>query len=200
MLLKKYRTIFVHVPKTAGSSIERALKPHRDLREILVRRTNKTLQSLHLSSRLKGIDTQTHASARDYEALLGEEFSEYFSFAFVRNPFDWAVSHYHFAARRGKLKESFQDYLETTKINSQSSYITNSDGEIMISFVGKFEKIGDDFSKVSNKMGLQLNLPHLNSTAHKHFTFYYNSITQKLVVDRFRKDFELLGYSTDLRI
>nr|WP_284040860.1 sulfotransferase family 2 domain-containing protein [Phaeovulum sp. NW3] len=198
--MKRRSAIFIHIPKTAGSSVERALKPHRDLREILVRRTNKTFQSLRLSFRLNGIDTQTHASARDYSALLGDGFYDYFSFAFVRNPFDWAVSHYHFSLKRGKTNLSFRDYLENMTANSQADYITDNDGNVMISFVGRFERLNEDFSTVSEKIGLRLNLPHLNSTTHEGFASHYDPITREIVVDRYRRDFEVLGYSTDLAV
>jgi hypothetical protein len=198
MLMRKHNTVFVHIPKTGGSSIGLALNPHRDLRAIVVRRTNKSLQSLRLPYRLKGIDTISHGTAQDYASVLGDDFSQYFSFSVVRNPFDWIVSFYHFQLKRGKTEMSFREFVEKPVAKPQTDYIFDSDDKIMVSFVARFEKLAEDFATVSAKIGLDLRLPHVNSTAHAHFSSYYDRQSQALIVKHYRRDFELLGYSTEL--
>ena len=64
--------IFIHVPKTAGTSIAAAL------------------------GRRKCI----HGTSRDYRTLLGRRYDEMFSFAFVRNPRDRFMSLYRYARMR----------------------------------------------------------------------------------------------------
>jgi hypothetical protein len=198
MLIKKHKIVFVHIPKTAGSSIERSLKPYRDLRHLLIRRANKTLQSLRINSRIQGIDERTHALATEYAELLGASFETYFSFAIVRNPFDRMVSSYEFTKKRTQLKDSFKEFvLSSSKkiLLPQSDFVVDQNGEVMLSFVGKFETLSGDLEYISKKTGLVLDLPHLNKTKHEHFSSYYDEETRMAVVDFYQNDFELFGYS-----
>lgn len=198
MLLVKHRTIFVHVPKTGGSSVTLALKPHRDMRGILVRRTNKCFASLGVDYRLTGIDTITHATAKDYAKHLESEFSNYFSFAIVRNPFDWMVSKYHFKLKRVDTRGSFRQFVQNHTVKHQTDYITDDDGTIMVSFLGRFERLAEDFVTITEKIGLDLQLPNVNATDHKHFSSYYDAETEALVAQHYKKDFEILGYKLQL--
>ncbi|AQS48998.1 hypothetical protein BMG03_15275 [Thioclava nitratireducens] len=194
MLIRKHKLVFVHIPKTGGSSIVRSLKPHRDLRSIASRRLNKTLNSLHIPYRLNGIDTQVHASAQDYADVLGRGFERYFSFAIVRNPFDWMVSLYHFSLKRRKTDVSFRDFVHTCSAKAQADYITDDNGEVIVSFVGRFERLAKDFQAASEKIGLDLHLPHLNATDHEHFSRYYDDETREIVARRYKRDFDIFGY------
>ncbi|MFG7930138.1 sulfotransferase family 2 domain-containing protein [Campylobacter coli] len=63
----KYKCIFIHVPKVAGSSIER-----------VIYQTDKWLVG--------------HVKASDYTKFDKDKFDSYFSFGFVRNPYDRVVS------------------------------------------------------------------------------------------------------------
>ena len=87
--------VFIHIPKSAGSSIRKSLsdidRPPRPLR-IWNRLTGRKIaqpvveiQSLH-----------THSDARDVLKSLGTEtYGKCFTFAFVRNPWDRIVSLYN---------------------------------------------------------------------------------------------------------
>jgi tetratricopeptide (TPR) repeat protein len=71
----QYRVIFIHVPKNAGSSIKRALD----------------------------MPGGNHPTWRDYATYYPQLWSEYTSFAVVRNPWDRAVSAYQHARMRESL-------------------------------------------------------------------------------------------------
>ena len=72
----KYKCIFIHVPKVAGTSIERSIFE-----------TNKWLIG--------------HVKASDYIRIDKNKFESYFSFGFVRNPYDRVVSAYHYLKNGG---------------------------------------------------------------------------------------------------
>lgn len=75
----KYKCIFIHVPKVAGSSIER-----------VIYQTDKWLVG--------------HVKASDYMKFDKDKFDSYFSFGFVRNPYDRVVSAYHYLKKGGEIK------------------------------------------------------------------------------------------------
>src|SRR4051812_26933258 len=92
-----HRYIFVHVYRTGGQSVSKALEPYsassrgRLARVPILRRAE--LARLHvLRHRNYG-----HISARELRAALpAEQFDSFFKFAFVRNPWSWQVSVYHY--------------------------------------------------------------------------------------------------------
>jgi len=86
--------IFVHIPKCAGSSVERALtplvtggRPYRNLNKI-----ERDKYWLPGQSRLQ------HAKLKDYAQHF--PLQDYYRFALVRNPWDRAVSQVRFIEQK----------------------------------------------------------------------------------------------------
>lgn len=97
MISHKKKFIFVHIPKVAGTSIESILFP--------------------FASRFKCANkfAKEYRHLRNYELFNSQtSYSNYFSFTFVRNPFDRMVSLYHFFNFDTKI--SFAEFIEDVKI------------------------------------------------------------------------------------
>ena len=79
---------------------------------------------------------------------------------------------------------------------SQADYVTNSAGLVAIDFVGRFERLGDDFAKVARHIGLpaEISLPRLQAAPKRDFANYYTPETQTLVGRRYAQDIELFKY------
>jgi hypothetical protein len=172
----EYRCLFVHVPKTAGMSIE-----HVFLR--LVGLTWETRAPLLLRGnddpRL-GPPRLAHLKAGEYVArgyLTAEQFESHFKFSFVRNPWDRIVSEYKY--RGYPVKIDFKTYLfkhlpppgwtdSYCHIIPQYDFLYDDAGKLLVDFVGKYESLQADFDKVCARLGLPPTpLPRVNRSLDK---------------------------------
>jgi hypothetical protein len=79
---------------------------------------------------------------------------------------------------------------------SQTTFVTNEDGQLAVDFVGRYERLADDFRYVEQQIGFPVTqLPRLQ-TARKRARYaeFYTPETQQLVAERFRGDIEMFGY------
>ena len=103
-----------------------------------------------------------------------EQFDSYFKFGFVRNPWDRTVSLCN--RREGltlKEKMSFDEFVDWINYASatcihpalyryQLDWFVEPHGNILVDFIGKFEKLETDWHYVSEKLGIEQVLPKLN--------------------------------------
>jgi len=208
-LSKKHKCLFIHIPKTGGSSIEAALGIFRDWniedREYLfgLIQSNELTKLNFLSNFLQ------HLTIKQCQAI-SPTCKDYFSFSFVRNPWDKMVSIYsnldnnlvQVAAKKGiHLKNlSFDEFIiQTGYINHihlehQYKFITNSKEEIKVDFLGKFESLESDFHKLCSLLNINLELPCKNKSNHDSYRNYYNRTTKAIIAKRYHKDIQLFGY------
>jgi chondroitin 4-sulfotransferase 11 len=192
--------VFIHIQKTAGSSVETALR-------------SVTPDSIfHFDDLpacrdpLKG----RHLFASDLQEYLGEStWNSYYKFAFVRNPWSRLVSWYNMCVVRPTnqfmylVKErtrSFEDFLEMTDglarktVFNQADYVTDRKGKLSVDFVGRFETIERDFQQVCANLGINVKLPRENQGLGADYRAYYNDRTRRVVSERFARDIETFGY------
>ncbi|EAK0446067.1 sulfotransferase family protein [Campylobacter lari] len=192
---RKYNCIFIHVPKAAGTSIEKAIYE-----------TDKWLSG--------------HTKAKDYNQV---EFQKFFSFGFVRNPHDRLVSAFFYLKKGGGNKEdsqwaqkhlnqynSFEQFvlaLNETKVKKeifkcihfvpQYHFLCDRNKNILVNFIGKTENISEDFQIVLSHLNLQRTLTISNPSNHQHYLSYYNKTTYKIVCKLYKYDFKLFNYKTE---
>ena len=184
MLSHKHKKVFIHIPKTAGQSIELAFIQDLGLswktRAPLLLRANK--------DPLLGPPRLAHLNYREYvdhHYLNQELLDKYFTFSFVRNPYTRAISLYKYTSEQDK---SFSDYIctdflfqhqkENWFFKSQCSFICDDSGVPMIDFVGRFETIETDFEIVAKRTKLKSHkLPRRNSSKEKNQKSRLSKIT-----------------------
>jgi hypothetical protein len=195
-LFDEHKCLFIHIPKTAGMSMEKALG-------LNMRWPNKSLKKLfgpHNGLQLQHI---TCSQALTLNLIPKNKFNNYFKFAFVRNPYDRAVSEYHFDRRWNKKTQnlSFVQFLRYMKNNSlychympQYLFIHNNN-KLQVDFVGKFENLEEDWAYIANKLNLKdKSLPFINKGDRKEYMSYYDEESIKLVNEIYKHDFVLLNY------
>src|SRR4026209_3030482 len=90
LISHRHRFIFIHVPKTGGSSVTAALRPFCE---------PETLET----ARQRGL--KVHSTARDVIRAFGRDVWEsYFTFALERNPWDKCLSLYFSHLQNGYRK------------------------------------------------------------------------------------------------
>lgn len=197
------RFVFIHINKAAGTSIKNALKPYADFmyRKYTLRRA---LYVLGL-----GGPVAEHSTAVEIRERIGHtRFNDYFTFAFVRNPWDWQVSQYHYILNRPlhpqhrivKSLNGFAEYLEWHIEHdkmSQKRFVTDERDNLLVDYIGRFENIASDFAAICERIGLECRLPHVNVSDHSNYRQYYDDRTAHLVAEQFQEDIEFFGYHFD---
>jgi hypothetical protein len=202
--------IFIHIPKTAGTSIEKALGIFGDWRQ-----ENRRMMFGYTSARrTNGKEFSSpflqHFTARELMEVLPADIWSYFKFTFVRNPWDRIVSVYsnkdphlcQFARSRGIELEgtSFDDFVARTMdldhahLRSQADYIIGESGEHLIDFVGRWERLDQDFAEICERIGTPLALPKENVSRRSHYRDYYSASSKNMIAVRYKADIEMFDY------
>lgn len=198
------KILFIHIPRTGGTSIEKNfsadLDPtETDYKQLLGWCDNKKIWMQHA----------THAQALN---TLNLKATDLFSFAFVRNPWDRCVSDYIWFSKYERARGTLKDYIleqndftrffkrnrnnyRADHMMPQHKFIIDEKGKSLVDFIGRFEKLQDDYNIICEKAGImKRKLPHANQTQHKHYTEYYNEETKQMVAEKYAKDIEYFGY------
>lgn len=185
------RSIFIHVPKSAGLAVSRALYGN-----------------------LAG----GHKTLNGYMNIFAPaELLYYFKFAFVRNPYDRLVSAYEFLRRGGITRNdkeffekelsqfsSFRNFVQGwltdrsvwkgIHFKPQYHFVCDPANKLHLDFLGRFENLEADFQYVASRLGVSAALPRTNSSSRDSYEKYYDNETREIVSLVYRRDLEVLGY------
>ena len=138
---RQAKLIFVHIPKTAGTSVESALSLHGDWRKENRFNYFGQISSRSLLARNLSSNFMQHLRLHEIQDLLGEEFFDYEIFTVVRNPWTRFLSSFRrkdpdlcsyvrWRSRYELENASLSDYIKIAKwvrhphLNSQASFFT----------------------------------------------------------------------------
>ncbi len=171
MISHKHKAIFVHIPKVAGQSIETVFLKDLGLNW----KTRKPLLLMPNDQAENGPPRLAHLTSVEYvkyHYLSEELFKNYFKFSFVRNPWDRVVSFYKFLYYvKGVKFEVFVKKILPGLVNKNDFFFKSQydylycKGVPCVDFIGRFENLNEDFSKVLDKLGFSnLELQHINKS------------------------------------
>jgi hypothetical protein len=215
IISKNKKFIFVHIWKTAGTSITKELIRYGDTRQRIVDDFYITRKFVGLINRLFSIyelgngwltGVHKHATSKEIMDFVGVDcWNDYYSFAYVRNPYDWLVSWYFYIRQaKGHHPESKEvdevtfDEFVYRKIKEEC--LTQWDfvswnGKQAVNYIGKFESLQLDFNKITKDLGLvETYIGTSNSSSRNDFLSYYNEELLAAVEQYFEKDFIEFDY------
>jgi hypothetical protein len=228
MICRAFNCIFVHIPKTAGRSVEMYF-----MNKLGLDRENDSDRARFLiidnDDPARGTEKLSHLSAAEYVQcghITQAEFTSYYKFSFVRNPWARLVSEYRY--RSFLSHKSFKDFVmnklpspgwddKYRHIMPQTEMLYDGDGTLLVDFVGKFERLDQDFEQVCKHLGFEnSSLSHINSSdktsrelrrklrnfIHRNgeadlrdYVDFYDDETREFVSTLYRKDIDNFGYT-----
>jgi hypothetical protein len=193
------RSIFIHVPRAAGSSICHSLF---------------------------GNCGGGHKTARGYRHSFGPWYRWYFVFTFVRNPFSRLVSAYDYLRKGGHpawpsdrefgedvigAYDGFSDFVlqwlrpDRTDFPKPHFYpqvhFLEIDDRLAVDFIGSVESIEEDYSVVRETLGISASLQKQNESPGERkplAKFYTRDAVVRRVRRVYKDDFERLGYPPEV--
>ena len=203
MISLQKRFLFVHIPKTAGNSIQSVLRHYSEDQLIALRKEQDGIERFGLRNPKYKI--KKHSTLNEYYNALGEEqFGKLYKFTSVRNPWDRMVSYYFTPTQnpetwnrkkfRGMISEtvSVTDYLRLN--NRKDDPFANVD------YIMRFENLAEDFRAVCTAIGISPpTLPQYNRSNREHYSKYYDHELREFVRTRFAAEIERFDYTFEER-
>lgn len=222
MISHQYQCVFIHIPKTAGTSIERKLghfdadgpdgyiprnvQDHRPLRRLepvsLGALSSAILRNLGSASALRRVITRYRS-----RELSRRQFDSYYKFSIVRNPWSRALSWYKNVMRdnviKAKLKmeegRSFKEFMQLYggmwALKPQLDWLRNARGQVAMDFIGRFETLEQDFSTICDAIGVtDKTLPRLVISDKADSEEHFDTVTIDLVYKKYKEEIKMFGY------
>lgn len=189
---------FIHVPKTGGLTVEAALglincRNHGRIKNCFENEGRYSFGHMSYIKLLK-------------RGVISQEFhNNAFKFAFCRNPYDRAVSHWCYVMKQHPQYitpgTSFLDFSRqiynqdiTKHFRHQWKYV---DG-VGVNYQARFENFLEELDKIAMMIGVRMrSVPHNNKTNHKDYWEYYCKESKERIETFYKEDFEYFGYDYD---
>lgn len=197
MISDKYEAIFVHVPRTAGQSVERAFLELHGLDwntrgELLLRAKDEDEPG---PPRLAHLTTKQYT---DLGYIDGDKFNQYFKFSVVRNPYDRIISlmrWWNYSDLGKFLDEKFPQVWEEMHyfVMPQVNYLY-SDDELLVDFVLDFHNLEQGWHDLCRALDIDIELPHVNRSEHDPYQEYYDEELRARVRELYSSDLKTFQF------
>lgn len=173
----KHKFIFIKTNKTGGTSVEIALSRFCGPDDIITRvsPTDELLRrelgypgpqnhrvallraAGHYLRYRKWPRFYNHMSAVEVRRLVGEDvWNDYFTFCFERNPWDRAISVFHWYTR-GEENANLQEFIQSgglERLKTKGSDLYREGGEVLVDHICRYERFDEELRTLSSTLGL----------------------------------------------
>ena len=209
------RYVFVHIPKTGGTALTLALENRAMKDDILIGDTPKArarrgrVKALKAAGRL-----WKHSTLADIDGVLSpDELGQMFCFTFVRNPWDRAVSYYHWLRAQsfahpavGLAKAlSFSDFLAHPQTRTAfrlwpaAAYMRDKTGVERCQLYARLEHLDSDLGPLESHLGFALTpRARANESARaRDWRPFYDDRDAQVIAEDCAEDIARFGYRFD---
>lgn len=206
-----YNLIFIHVPKCAGTTIEKIIGTCTP-RDFFARKPKAN------SGHLK---TPQHLTFLELKSELNIDWNMYHVFSVVRNPYSRFVSEYNYrkdlfekTKRPEHDPKTFSIFIDSINLDqteritkfdghleTQSSFLKNESGSIESSVqIFKFEDLTPCWTLLEEKTGIKysIDLWSRKSNVEIPYQEFYTPETKNIIYNFYKEDFDNFGYSAEL--
>lgn len=195
---KKKKFAFVHIPKCAGTFVE----DYFDIK--------RSENFYGINSIINGL--QFSPQHYTYDMINSKvNLSDYFTFSFVRNPYDRVVSEYFWNQKisvgKIKISDKVEDFISWfdqhySKINSdhklpQYKFICDSEDNVLVQKLGRVESFEQDFREIVSKIRnekCEEDFKKDESKTKKFKDLYIQGHVIEKINQIYEKDFQLFDY------
>ena len=185
------KTIFIHIPKTAGISLVKSI--------------------------FGDVTLEGHRSVSYYKQVFKNRYSDFFTFTVVRNPWDRLYSSYKFLQKGGinihdknafethlSIYKDFEDFVlnglnekiiwEIMHFIPQYEFVCDNNREIIVDYVGQFENLNKSVDKINDILKSEFELDHHNKNDKKDYKDTYTAKMIEKVHQVYQKDIDIFQY------
>jgi len=182
MICHDNKIIYIHIPNTAGTSLEKALMRNK----------------WEYDYRGKHLDW------KEMKEKYSEYWDEYFKITVVRNPWSWLAALYRTHKERRQYEESWNDFLKYPRlgIDEQTTIIQSEIFGPEMDFILRFEDIANEYKRLCEKLKIKSvnKFPHKQKNKPRpHYSTFYTDEQVEIVRKKFKKDIELFNYEFEER-
>jgi hypothetical protein len=221
MISHKYKCIFIHIPKTAGTSIESAFghldghtgregQDHRSIRMIAPRLNTGIFYSIEnfrifITSLRYGF--WEHKNPNNAITVSRDQYNSYFKFSVVRDPWDRAYSSYENVMRDGLHKlswgikepitfnEFLRQFMGKEMMRSQIYWLKDFRNKMPFDYICRFENLQDDFDNVCRLMGVgSVVLPNKIKGSSSNYKARIDNESRDLIAEFYKEEIEFFNY------
>lgn len=205
----RHKCIFVHIPKTGGSSIEKYL-------DIRIRTKNLYRHSGHVKLQYNGMWYPLHhLPATHIKKIYPALFKKYYKFSFVRNPYQRILSLYlwlndekwqHLQNNVSdgnilSITKHFERWLDSFLKKNNYMKLTQtqflySKNKLIVDDVYKFENINSELERLKVKLNDNFNSNEIHNATVKSFDrnkLLTDAVKEK-IYNFYKEDFDNFGY------
>ena len=205
------RYIFVHIPKTGGTSLALALEERAMKDDMMLGDTPKAVKRRRKLKDVKAAGRLwKHSTLADIEGLVSRaDIAEMLTFTLVRNPYDRLVSYYHWlreqsfehpavsVAKATSFSAFLQDPFITHSLQTApyGSYMRDGTGTEYASHFIRLEHFEEDAAPLWEHLGFTLELPRVNASGRvADYAQYYGAGDADRVAEICAEDIARFGY------